>query len=70
MYGLKQEGLLANQLLQIAWHLLYITLRVTRLDSGCTKQGQSLSPSSWTILPSNIWASNTLIISEMLSAKL
>jgi hypothetical protein len=45
MYGLKQAGLLANQLLQIRLALLVITLLATHLDSGCTKQGQSLSPS-------------------------
>jgi hypothetical protein len=42
MYGLKQAGLLSNQLLQTH---LDITRRATRLDSGCTKRSQSLSPS-------------------------
>jgi hypothetical protein len=51
---------------KLVWHLLVITLLATHLDYGCTKQGQSLSPSYWTTLPSNMWASNTLIISEML----
>jgi hypothetical protein len=34
MYGLKQAGLLVNQLLQIVWHLLVITIIATHLDSG------------------------------------
>jgi hypothetical protein len=45
MYGLKQAGLLSKQLRKFVWHHLDITRRATRLDSGCTKRGQSLSPS-------------------------
>jgi hypothetical protein len=49
MYGLKHAGLLANQLptsfCKLVWHHLDITRHATRLDYGCTKRGQSLSPS-------------------------
>jgi hypothetical protein len=66
MYGLKQAGLLANQLLQTRLAPFgYYPARQPR-DSGCIKPGQSLSHLSWTISQSNTWASNTLIISETL----
>jgi hypothetical protein len=41
-YGLKQAGLLANQLI---WHRLAITRSATHRSSGCIKRGQSLSHS-------------------------
>jgi hypothetical protein len=63
MYGLKQEGLLANQLLQT--RLAPFGYYPARHTPGLWlhKRSQSLSPSSWTILPSNMLESNTLIIS-------
>jgi hypothetical protein len=45
MYGLKQAGLIANQLFKNSWDHLDTTWRSTRLASGCTKRGPSLSPS-------------------------
>jgi hypothetical protein len=66
MYGLKQAGLLSNQLLQTRLAPFgYYPARHTR-DSGCIKRGQSISHLSWTFSQSNMWESNTLIISEML----
>jgi hypothetical protein len=63
MYGLKQAGLLANQLLQTRLAPFGYYPRATRLASGCTKRGPSLSPSLKTNSPSNMWERNTLIIS-------
>jgi hypothetical protein len=45
MYGLKERDYLPTSCCKLVWHLLDITLRATHLDSGCTKQGQSISPS-------------------------
>jgi hypothetical protein len=50
MYGLKQTGLLATQLLKNACRLLVNIQIAIQLDFGCKKQGQYLSPSSWMIL--------------------
>jgi hypothetical protein len=41
MYGFKQAGLLAKQLLQLVWHHLDIIRHATPLDSGYTRLGQS-----------------------------
>jgi hypothetical protein len=64
MYGLKQAGLLANQLLQMRLAPFGYYRRATHRDSGCIELGQSLSHSLWTISQSSTWESNTLIISE------
>jgi hypothetical protein len=64
MYGLKQAGLLANQLLQTRLApFRYYPARHTR-DSGCIKRGQSLSLSWWTISQLSTWARNTHSISK------
>jgi hypothetical protein len=66
MYGLKQAGLLASQLLQTRLAPFgYYPARHTWY-SVCIKLGQSLSHSSWMISQSNTWEINTLIISETL----
>jgi hypothetical protein len=65
MYGLKQEGLLANQRLQTrGYQHLGVTLHDTPLDYGYTKLVQYISFSLWTILQLNSWASNMPIISR------
>jgi hypothetical protein len=69
MSGLKQAGLLANQLLQtrLAPFVYYPARHTPGL--WLQKPGKSLSHSSWTISQSSMWESNTLIISEMLCLK-
>jgi hypothetical protein len=63
MYGLKQAGLLANQLLQTRLTPFgYYPARHTR-DSGYTRLGKSRSLSLWTIFQLNTWASNMQSIS-------
>jgi hypothetical protein len=70
MYGLKQAGLLVNQLLQTRLAPFgYYPARHTR-DSGFTRLGQSLSLSLWTIFQLNTWASNMLSISGTTYSKL
>jgi hypothetical protein len=64
MYGLKQAGLLANQLLKT--RLAPFGYYPAPQDYGCIKRGQSLSHSSRTISQSNTLESNMLIISETL----
>jgi hypothetical protein len=63
MYGLKQAGLLANQLLQTCLAPFgYYPARHTP-DYGYIKLGQSLALSSWTISWFSTWASNMQSIS-------
>jgi hypothetical protein len=63
MYGLKQAGLLANQLLQTRLAPFgYYPARHTQ-NYGCIKLGLSLSRSLWTILRLSMWARNMQSIS-------
>jgi hypothetical protein len=60
MYGLKQAGLLASQLLQtrLAPFGYYPACHPPPPDSGYTRLNQSLSLSLWTILQLSTWANN------------
>jgi hypothetical protein len=64
VYGLKQAGLLANQLLQT--RLAPFGNYPARHTPGLwmNKRGQSLSRLSWTISQSRTWASSTRSIPE------
>jgi hypothetical protein len=64
MYGLKQAGLLANQLLQTRLApFVYYPARHTP-GPGCIERGQTLSLSWWMISQLSTWASNMQSISE------
>jgi predicted transcriptional regulator len=70
MYGLKQAGLLANQLLQtfLAPFGYYLARHTPAL--WLQKRGQYLSLLWWTISQSSMWASSTQSISQTLYCEL
>jgi hypothetical protein len=70
MYGLKQAGLLANQLIQTCLAHSDTTQLDTPQVYGYTKLGQSLSLSWSTISPLNMLASNMQSISRTPFCKL
>jgi hypothetical protein len=69
MYGLKQAGLLANQLLQ-TWLAPFGYYPAHHPNYGYIRLGQSRSLSSWTISRLSTWASSMQSISGMPSCEL